>query len=194
MAIKSAWRKPRKVRCSLAAALCTLTLVFCAAVTEVQAQETDSTLALKVKAAFLYNFLKFTTWPSQKLASPTAPLLLCVLKPDPFGPILDDTVSGKMINAHPVTLRSSARPADLRNCNLVYLGDTDSERLDSAMSVLAGNSILIVYEGAAAHAGGGIRFTVVDGKERFEVNLAEIERESLHLSSKLLGLADIVRK
>jgi hypothetical protein len=165
-----------------------LTLVFaCGA-------NADDVLELRVKSAFLFNFAKFTTWPAAKLAGTSDPIRLCVLEPDPFGEILDSTVSGKSINGHPLVLRRASRAAELRNCDLVYVGTADPAMLGPALRELAGNSILVVYEGAAAMPNGAIRFTLVDQKVRFEVNLATVERESLQLNVQLLALSTIVRQ
>src|SRR4051812_10850373 len=48
----------------------------------------------QVKAAFLYNFARFTEWPGGTFAKPKDPLTICVLGQDPFGPDLEETVKG----------------------------------------------------------------------------------------------------
>lgn len=158
------------------------------------AQTDDDALASKVKAAFLFNFVKFVTWPASKLSSPTDPIQICVLQPNPLGDALADTLNGKSINGRALTLRIANRASELRSCHLVYLGETDPAKLNTELAQLAGYSILLVHESPQALPGGGIRFSVNDRKLRFEVNLAEIDRESLQLSSKLLGVADVVRQ
>lgn len=162
--------------------------------TPAHAQSDEETLALQVKAAFLFNFVKFTTWPESRFSRPSDPINLCVLEPDPFGPILDRTLKDKTVNGRPFLLRRSPRAADLRNCHLVYLGASDSGTLSAELKQLSGSSILLVHENAETLSNGGIRFLVADRKIRFEINLAEIERESLQLSSKLLALSSIVRQ
>lgn len=149
----------------------------------------DDLLPLQVKAAFLYNFVKFTTWPDSKFATATAPLVICVLEPDPFGDILDRTIEGKRYNGRPLLLRRSTRAADLRGCHLVYLGSSEPEALASQIRALAGNSILLVSDAPEPLPSGGIRFLSVDRRIRFQIDVASVERESLKLSSKLLSLS-----
>lgn len=160
----------------------------------VQAQPAEDTLALQVKAAFLFNFVKFATWPATKFSTSSDPIILCVLEPDPFGAILDITLKNKSVNDRKLVLRRSTRATDLRNCHLVYLGASDSSTLSAELRQLSGNSILLVHDNPETLPGGGIRFLVADRKIRFEVNLAAIERESLQLSSKLLALSSITRQ
>ena len=52
-----------------------------------------------VKAAFLYNFGKFVTYPNASAGDDTTPFCIAVLGDDPFGPVLDETVQGKTINS-----------------------------------------------------------------------------------------------
>ena len=51
----------------------------------------------QIKAAFLYNFVKFVEWPPETLPSNGAPIVLAVLGKDPFGSALDDVILGKVV-------------------------------------------------------------------------------------------------
>src|SRR6185295_16921977 len=48
-----------------------------------------------VKAAYLVKFPFFVEWPASAFASPTAPLVLCVIGDDPFGSLLDEAAGGQ---------------------------------------------------------------------------------------------------
>src|SRR5690348_4279341 len=50
----------------------------------------------QVKAAYLYNFGKFVSWPAD--ATAISEFDVCVLGTDPFGPLLDATISDSTIN------------------------------------------------------------------------------------------------
>lgn len=160
----------------------------------VRAEPADDALATRVKAAFLFNFVKFTIWPQGKFTSPSAPIVLCVLEPDPFGETLEKTIADKNVNGRPLLLYRSNRAADLLGCHLAYLGASDASTLAAALKQLAGHSILLVHENTQALQNGGIRFMTSDRYIRFEVNLTAIENESLQLSSKLLALSSVVRQ
>lgn len=191
MTTGSPTRTARKQRLTSAIMLCALLLGLS---DWAWAQPADDQLALKVKAAFLFNFAKFVTWPPQKSPAAAAPLQLCVLQPDPFGSVLGETVAGKTIDGHPLQLRVSPRITDLRGCHLIFLGETDSAKLASQLAQLSGNNSLLVYESEDTLANGAIRFENSERRIRFEVNLATTERESLQISSKLLSLATVVRQ
>lgn len=55
----------------------------------------SSSREYQVKAAFLYNFARFTEWPAGTFSSRKNPLTICIFGQDPFGSDLEDTVKGR---------------------------------------------------------------------------------------------------
>lgn len=153
----------------------------------------EAQLEYRVKAAFLYNFAKFVSWPAEKFAGPQSPIEICVLDPDPFGAVLDDTVRGKEVEGRPLLVRRASRPDSLRSCHLLYAEITEAGRLEDLFSQLAVNSVMTVHSGARALPGGVARFFIDDRRVRFEINAASAERSKLQLSAKLQSVAVIVR-
>ncbi|HVT35165.1 MAG TPA: YfiR family protein, partial [Nevskiaceae bacterium] len=74
-----------------------------------------------------------------------------------------------------------------------YLGAADAALQARVLRSLAGSGVLTVYDAAERRPGGAIRMFVEDQRMRFEVNTAVVEREHLELSSRLLGVAQLVR-
>ena len=48
----------------------------------------EAGLEYRLKAGFLVNFARFTTWPASAWAGASSSLNLCILGADPFGPAL----------------------------------------------------------------------------------------------------------
>ncbi len=69
------------------------------------AQEVDEARAAKVKAAYLYNFVRFTTWPDDAFEDEHSPFVIGVVGEDPFGAVLDHTVAGKIVAGRGITIR-----------------------------------------------------------------------------------------
>lgn len=172
---------------------CAAALLLALAGTARAAAQDD--LELKVKAAFLFNFAKFTTWPPSKLKGGDSNLLLCVLGASAIGAVLEDTVRGRSIAGHPIDVLQSPRPDDLRSCHIVYISATDDGRVAQELGSLANNGVLTVHEAGEAQSGGVIRFFLSDaGRVRFEVNVTAASREQLALSSKLLEVSRVVNR
>jgi hypothetical protein len=152
-------------------------------------------LELKVKAAFLFNFAKFTTWPPAKLGPADAPLFLCVYGESPIGRVLQDTVRGRTIGGHAIDVLQSSRADELHRCHVVYVGATDEARIVAGLGALSSHGVLTVHEAAAAQPAGVVRFFLSDGgRVRFEVNVTAASREQLTLSSKLLEVSQVVNR
>ncbi len=164
----------------------------------VRAQSVDEAKALKVKAAYLYNFAKFIEWPDQASEDDQAPFVIGVLGEDPFGRILDDTVKGKKIAKRPIEIRrlrwsKQEDRAKLERCHILYISESERHRTDHIISVLEERPLLIVSDiHEFAHSGGMIGFVLEKGRIVFEINREALERARLKASSKLLKLARIV--
>ena len=141
----------------------------------------------RIKAAYLYNFLKFVEWPQE--ATPT-PLTICVAGRNPFGTYLEDTVRGEQIQGRPVIARVILEPE--ANCHVVFV--PNGAATAAYLRAARGTATLTVGESAQFIMQGGIVNFVLEGNNvRFEIDPIAAELAKLRLSSRLLQLAIIAR-
>ena len=144
----------------------------------------------RLKAAFLWNFAKFVDWPTNAFASDTAPFLIGVLGDDPFGADLEQTVSGKLINQHPIAVKLYRTAVDARACHILFISNSEKHRLDDILKTLNDAPVLTVGETEQfTPSGGMINFILESNKIRFQINDAAAKAANLKISSKLLSLA-----
>jgi len=147
----------------------------------------------RVKAAFVFNFAKFIQWPTEAFKTPADPLVICVLGQDQMTNSLRDAVNGNAIDGRPVIVRQFAVGQVSCDCNILFVGSSVAKRFRSGLKESAG--LLTVGETPGFAADGGvINFKLEDGRVRFEINVAAAERQQLHISSKLLSLAQLVKR
>ena len=148
----------------------------------------------EVKAAFLFNFAKFTEWPDSAFADTHAPLLIGVVGSDPFGPILDRTVAGKTVGGRRFVVRRFAKPSDgLHDCHVLFIGSSAAESISSSLAALQEAPVLTVGESDRFCENGGIINLVLrQNRVRFQISPKAADRAGLGLSSRLLRLAEIV--
>lgn len=152
----------------------------------------------EVKAAFLYNFIKFVEWPAKAFPSQNSPIIIGVLADDdPFagskGNLLDQTVEGKLINDRKIVVQHSNRLGNLKNCQLLFISKSERNHLKEIFAGINGMNILTVGEtDNFCQSGGMINFIMQEGKVRFEINVQAAEKADLKISSKLLSVAKIV--
>jgi hypothetical protein len=145
---------------------------------------------VQVKAAFLYNFAKFTVWPALPAA---APLVLCVLGDDAVGDALADTIRGQQIDGHGLEVRRLAPNASPQSCHVLFAAGSEVRRTSPMLDSVRVLPILTVSDGSGfAQTSGMVELFVEGGHMRFAVNVDSVKRSGLQLSSRLLGLARIV--
>ena len=145
----------------------------------------------RVKAAFLYNFMKFVEWPGDGLSRPGT-LTLGILGKDPFGDALDE-VRDKTAKGRRVVVLHLRGIEDLKECDLLFVCASEKGHLAQIFKGLQNHRILTVadHEGFC-QAGGMINLVFLNNRVGFEVNVAAATRARLRVSSQLLRLARIV--
>jgi YfiR/HmsC-like len=152
--------------------------------------DVDVASDVAVKAAFLYNFAKFTQWPALPAATP---LVLCVLGDDTVGDALTDTIRGQQIDGHGLGVRRLALDASPQSCHVLFAAGSEVRRASPMLDSARLLPILTVSDGSGfAQTSGMIELFVEGGHMRFAVNVDSVQRSGLRLSSRLLGLAKIV--
>jgi hypothetical protein len=149
----------------------------------------------RVKAFFLYNFARYVEWPAQAFHGPTDPIVICILGQNPFGTALEQAISGKLIGDRALAIRQVSGVQPGSSCHILYVSAAERKRFRSAAATLRGVGVLTVGEAPGfASEGGVINFKLEEGKVRFEINMDTAGQEGLRISSKLLSLAQIVKK
>lgn len=133
----------------------------------------------QVKAAFLYNFLKFVDSPQWK----DGPVVIGVVGNAAFADIVEDTVRGKTVNGRPVGVSRFAKWSDVRGCQEVFV----SAPAPASVGVLPG-VLTVGEEPRFLRAGGILNFYLEDNKVRFEISTEGAKASGLHVSAQLLKL------
>ena len=147
----------------------------------------------QVKAAFLYNFAKFVDWPAQSFKTPGDPITLCVVGENPFGGALDDATDRKTVAGRGFLIRQVALIGPACDCQILFISASERRRFRSILESVPQRILTVGEIPDFATAGGVVNFKLEAGKVRFEINVEAAERQQLHISSKLLSLAQIVK-
>jgi hypothetical protein len=146
----------------------------------------------ELKAAILFNLVKFVEWPAAAYSSVRSPTVLCTLGRDPFGSALNE-FAGNSVNGRPLVIRRLQRDDDPHGCHLIYISSSERKLLAQLLKALQGGPVLTVGEMEQfATRGGMIQLTVEDKQVHFTINLSVASREQLRIRSNLLALSRIV--
>jgi hypothetical protein len=152
--------------------------------------ETVAVPEYEAKAFFLFNFAHFVTWPSQE--SSHAPLVIGILGDDPFGSYLDETVRGEKVLNRPLAIQRFRQNTEPKNCNILFISQSEHDRAAQIISNLKGRSVLTVSDmDGFADIGGMIQFFSEQTRIRVRINLDAVKAANMKVSSKLLSVAEV---
>ena len=133
----------------------------------------------QVKAAYLFNFLKFVEWPGESPADSPGSWMICVVGENPFGDDLARVVSGKAIQGHKLLVKTLLHSEDLRLCHILFISASEAKRLPSILAALKGSGVLTVADMQHfTESGGMIQFVAEDDRIRFVINISATLRGS----------------
>ncbi len=149
----------------------------------------------QLKAAFVYNFLKFIEWPAEEENKDPIRIGLYGLSEE-FGSELKK-LQGKTVRSQVieiVNLESLEDPKSLDSLKVLILNPDDEAEQSWLKEQAPKRSELLIIgeEKTVADQGGMIDFYTQRDRVRFRINRKRLEQANLEVSSKLLRLAKIV--
>lgn len=177
------WNRREFIAGTLLAALCPLK------------SGAQATPEYKIKAAFLYNFLKLVEWPPSAFEASNSPIILGLVGRDPFGGELDEAVEGKLVSGRRVEIRRVNSAEAIKKCHAIFVPNSEERRFQHLLQQAGTVPLLTVGDEIAefARRGGIINLFKEADKIRFEINVEAAKKIGLKIHSTLLNLARIIQ-
>jgi len=161
----------------------------------------------QVKAAFLYNFIKFADWPGEDTADSNEPIIIGIVGKNPFGDAFKP-IENKRIKERQVIVKqfkglgeqekSGEKDKDeidkqieaIRKCQLLFICSSERARFKETVNLVKDYSVLTVGDTQGfLDSGGIIKFVMKENKVRFEISITAANRAKIKVRSQLLRLA-----
>ncbi|MFT3930064.1 MAG: YfiR family protein [Spongiibacteraceae bacterium] len=136
-----------------------------------------------VRAALIFNLLKFAQWPETLPADAT--LHLCAIDASPAFVSALRPLEQRSVGQHALQTKSVSSK-ELDNCEIIV---SDAAQTPYSITQISDRNVLTIGEAGFIDRGGMIGITVVDGRLRFEINLEAMKRSGISLPSQVLQLA-----
>jgi hypothetical protein len=147
-------------------------------------QETEQS----VKAAFVYNFTRFVTWPASAFSGPASPFVIGIVGSDSLQGALDTIVKNKDVSNRSIVVKRFGW-ADVETCNLLFIPADESSHA-TQLAKLRNHAILIVSESSGMlRRGSTINLYLDEDRVMFEISPNAARDTGLTISSHLLSLA-----
>lgn len=145
----------------------------------------------QIKAAFIYNFTKFVTWPQGHFKSENEPIIIAVLGSNPFGPELADAVRNREVRGRRFTVKTGISADELLGVDLLFVPSGKESILPmETLQMLHMSGTLTVGESPGfSEKGGIIVFTLRDEKVRFKLDWDSAQATGFQFSAQFIQLA-----
>ncbi len=143
------------------------------------------------KAAFIYNFAKFTSWPENS-QSKNNKLTLCTLGRNELTNDLK-RLAGKTVKSKQVVIKEIEKKHSFESCQMLYIANIKKNNYTYILKKLKHKPVLTISDlNDFAKKGGIIQFYRKQGKTRLIINLNVARQAGLEISSRLLILATVI--
>ncbi|MDT4289350.1 YfiR family protein [Methylomonas sp. MO1] len=142
----------------------------------------------ELKAAYLYNFAYFVTWPTANKA-----FQFCSYANSPVTGILAKLIEGERVNDLPIQLIIDPIPEQLHECQVIYIPAQQERILAATLEFVRPFPVLTVSDIADfEHRGGMIRLANDGLRVQPVIQLKNVTRIGLAISSKLLRSSRLI--
>jgi hypothetical protein len=144
----------------------------------------------QLKAAFVYNFIRFVEWPASALPSESMPLTIGVYGNDTFVNTLAASLREKKAHGHSFVVKKLATASDAAGCHVLFIAKEESRKTAQVIDTVRKQPVLTIGETDDVFENGIIYLLKDDKKQlRFDINVRAAEESKLTVSSHLLRLA-----
>lgn len=150
----------------------------------------------KIKAAYLFNLIKFVSWPSaaQSVMKAEKRTLICVFGHNPFANHLEK-LSHRKAKGRDIAIKYLAPQNSTEQCNVVFISELNAETNPLlSKSQRQAPPLLTVGENADfVDQGGIVSLVVEDNNVKLQINLTQAKKMGFEVSGNLLEVAKVVR-
>ncbi|MEO1050853.1 MAG: YfiR family protein [Bacteroidota bacterium] len=173
------------MRTALKVSLIALCLLFAGQSTYAQGDRPQE----EIYSMMIYNFLKYIEWPGN---AQSGDFVIGVIGDDAVYNTLTKWYSTKKKGTQSIVIKKFSS-IDQVNCHMVFMGKSMSKEFDKLKDQLSGKNTLIVTNKSGLGAkGSGINFKIENNRLKFELNKSSITASKLKVSSKLMGMAEVI--
>ncbi len=147
-----------------------------------------------MKAVALEKIAIFVNWPNQDLhENISSDFVIAVLGKNPFGNILEETYTNKLIKERKVKIIYVQSVQNLTNCDILFIPEMRQSELQTVLKDLKGKAYLTVSDTEGyAEAGCFINFYTFENKLRFEINHKAMTEAGFIVDYRLLRVSKVL--
>jgi hypothetical protein len=144
----------------------------------------------ELKAAFIYNLIRFVDWPEDVFPSASDSIRLVIIGHDRGNGAVDRLLAGKTVDHRSIVVVHSASGVLAPAGNIVFVAASEEQRLARVLAPYCHAPVLTVSDIVNfAGRGGVIGLVTEDRAVRFAINRTAAEEARLRISAQVFHLA-----
>jgi hypothetical protein len=145
----------------------------------------------KFKALFMYNFTKYIEWPADKQQGD---FVIGVYGSSDITKELKIIAGKKKVGSQTIAIHEIKSSSSLSGYHIVFVPENQSSKANTiAVNCNGKGTVLITDKPGLAKTISGINYIIVNGKQSFEVNKSNLEKQGVKVNSQLLSLGIVVQ-
>lgn len=170
-------------------------VLFIGGLQRVASAQDSASRVTAIKAAFLYNMVKYIGWPADFDPDPKDALTIGVFGDSPIEPYLRKIARTKKVKNKRIEFRKITKAEDAADLNLLFIPSFVSDEAHREIAkVVAGTPTVVCGENMSKTSSYCVTFFIENNKVRFQIDLQKVELAQVNFSSKLLDLGRLVRE
>ncbi|MFV0445581.1 MAG: YfiR family protein [Planctomycetaceae bacterium] len=162
----------------------------------VAAQEAMVNREAPIKAAFIYNFAKYSTLSPEyvrSIANADQTLTIGIVGNSPVEPYLRKISDRRAVNGKSISIVHFDTAASIKPCHVLFVPDSlSATEQQNIAKTMAKHSAFVVAEHSSFPGTTQAMLFVSQNRVQFELNLKAIENAKISLDSRVIGLASVL--
>lgn len=148
----------------------------------------------KIKAVYLYQFIRYVTWPESAFQGEKAPLIVGAVGNDPVNPFIRRIAAQRDAGNRPLLFLPVESVEQAKRCHILFVSDSvpvDTSRV--FVEAVKGRPTLVVSEFAPNILPGRvITFVIAGNNVRLQLSMKSAASRGLKVSSQLAKIATVI--
>ncbi|MFM7858488.1 MAG: YfiR family protein [Flammeovirgaceae bacterium] len=143
----------------------------------------------KVFSVFLFSFIKYMSWPNN---ANKKEFVVGVIGSKEIVQELTKIAATKKINDLPIKVLELTTSESGYSSDLLFISSSNTSAIDNIVKKLGPSSVMVVGKDGYAKRTGGIDLFFQDGKVKFNINKAAIEKKDIKISTQMIELGNVI--
>ena len=146
----------------------------------------------QLTAIFLYQFSQFIKWPKLE-DKDSLSFNICVDENPRLQSILEKITAGEAAGRRPIAIKKTSEILTAEQCQIIYFSSASEANLNALFNQKPDNSLTVTASEELLYKGAMIRLKRSGKRIRPQINVDQIMKTEISVSSKLMSISEVFK-